>query len=172
MQIKDIILEDDETMTLGDVQILYGDDPKMMKAIQYAYQLPKIKTWDQAIDKASAVMQQQRRRDARKPDKVDREFGTANMKLNQPKGKKADPNAPAKTRGAQLGNQNAFKGGSSIAQGIKKAYTSIRDFGKDGYVSGVKDAMSSGGDLTKAVTDRYTKMARTPNKAPKDTFNS
>jgi len=172
MQIKDIIVEDAETLTLADVQIMYGDDPKMMQAIQTAKLLPKITSWDQAVDKASATMQQQRRRDARdSTPKADREFATAKMKTAQPN-KKADPDAQSKTRGAQLGNQNAFKGGPSIIKGIKQAYSSIKDFGKDGYINAVSDTMDSGKGLSKAVTDRYTKMARKPSQAPKDTFNS
>ena len=172
MQIKDIIVEDAETLTLADVQIMYGDDPKMMQAIQTAKLLPKITSWDQAVDKASATMQQQRRRDARdsKP-KADREFATAKMKPAK-SNKKADPNAQKKTRGAQLGNQNAFKGGPGMMSAIGKTISSIKDFGKDGYVSGVKNAMSSGSDLAKSVSDRYTKLARKPNQSPKDVFNS
>jgi len=154
MQIKDIIVEDAETLTLADVQIMYGDDPKMMQAIQTAKLLPKITSWDQAVDKASATMQQQRRRDARdSTPKADREFATAKMKTAQP-------------------NKNAFKGGPSIIKGIKQAYSSIKDFGKDGYINAVSDTMDSGKGLSKAVTDRYTKMARKPSQAPKDTFNS
>jgi hypothetical protein len=173
MQIKDIITEAGITDPEGwrNVQINYGDDPKMLDQIKRAAMMPKITSWDQAVDKASAMMQQQNRRDRRKTDKPDREFGTANMKLAKPT-KKADPDAPKKTRGAQLGNQNAFKGGPGMMSAIGKTISSIKDFGKDGYVSGVKDAMSSGGDLRKSVSDRYTKLAKKPNQSPKDVFNS
>lgn len=70
---KNYITEED-TMTLADVQVMYGDDPEMMAAIQKAKMLPKIKTWDQAIDKASADM----RRNANKGQQAapDRQFAT------------------------------------------------------------------------------------------------
>tara|TARA_B110000444_G_scaffold242507_1_gene259887 strand:+ start:819 stop:1337 length:519 start_codon:yes stop_codon:yes gene_type:complete len=172
MQIKDIIIEDAETLTLADVQIMYGDDPKMMQAIQTAKLLPKITSWDQAVDKASATMQQQQRRDARNSrPKADREFATAKMNTAKAN-KKADPDAQKKTRGAQVGNQNAFKGGPGIIKGIKQAYNSIKDFGKDGYINAVSDTMDSGKAMSKSVSDRYTKMARKRSQSPKDTFNN
>jgi hypothetical protein len=122
-----------------------------------------------AVDKAVKYYQDNPdQAEKEKNNKPDRKFATANMKLN----KKADPDAPKKTRGAQLGNQNAFKGGPGMMSAIGKTISSIKDFGKDGYVSGVKNAMSSGSDLRKSVSDRYTKMARKPNQAPKDVFNS
>jgi len=70
---KNYITEED-TMTLADVQVMYGDDPEMMAAIQKAKMLPKIKTWDQAIDKASADM----RRNANKGQQAapDRKFAS------------------------------------------------------------------------------------------------
>ena len=86
--------------------------------------------------------------------------------------KKADPDAQKKTRGAQLGNQNAFKGGPGIIKGIKQAYNSIKDFGKDGYINAVSDTMDSGKAMSKSVSDRYTKMARKRSQSPKDTFNN
>ena len=69
---KNYITEED-TMTLADVQVMYGDDPEMMAAIQKAKMLPKIKTWDQAIDKASAEM---RRAGNNQQTKPDRQFAT------------------------------------------------------------------------------------------------
>ena len=66
-------ITEEDTMTLADVQVMYGDDPEMMAAIQKAKMLPKIKTWDQAIDKASAEMRRLGKNTQTKPD---REFAT------------------------------------------------------------------------------------------------
>ena len=66
-------ITEEDTMTLADVQVMYGDDPEMMAAIQKAYMLPKIRTWDQAIDKASAEM---RRLGKKQQSKPDRQFAT------------------------------------------------------------------------------------------------
>ena len=57
MQIKDIITEAGITDPEGwrNVQINYGDDPKMLDQIKRAAMMPKITSWDQAVDKAYDV---------------------------------------------------------------------------------------------------------------------
>jgi hypothetical protein len=55
MKLSDL-LEDGRTWS--DVQQQYSDDPEFLRLVVKAKQLPGIKTWDDAVDKAGRMIQQ------------------------------------------------------------------------------------------------------------------
>ena len=149
---KHYITEED-TMTLADVQVMYGDDPVMMAAITRAKMLPKIQTWDQAIDKASAEMRLKDKKN--KGDKPKRDFATNTMKDFKPSSevRKSD-----RKRGAQLGNQNARKNfGGDIIKGLQRA----KDVMTKGTLGDVGTAASVGSDIASDTFGNLDKIALT-----------
>ena len=144
-----------------DVQLNYGDDPKMLDMIKRAAMMPKITSWDQAVDKASAMMQQQTRRKDGQPGKPNREFAVN-------KRPKRDIPQSDKKRGAQLGNQNARKNfdgtpGINTAKSIGNAIKTIAT----GSAKDVGNAFAAGQDVGKDLFKDLDNIATTKN--PKQT---
>ena len=84
----------EEETSYAQVLKMYATNQKMLKKVQKAKQLAQIQTWDQAIDYAQTM-----------PDSAvsDYELKGPGMKGD------ADRFVAPKTRGAQIGNQNARK---------------------------------------------------------------
>ena len=84
----------EEETSYAQVLKMYATNQKMLKKVQKAKQLAQIQTWDQAIDYAQTM-----------PDSAvsDYELKGPSMKGD------ADIFVAPKTRGAQIGNQNARK---------------------------------------------------------------
>ena len=55
MKISDIVeSQDKDPLSLGDVNQMFSDNPELVDYIRKAYNLPKVKTWGDAVDVGSA----------------------------------------------------------------------------------------------------------------------
>lgn len=145
-----------------DVQLNYGDDPKMLDMIKRAAMMPKITSWDQAVDKASAMMQQQTRQKSGKQGAPKRDFAIntrdGDNALRPGSEVRKDQQQADRKRGAQLGNQNARKNsGGDILKGLNR----VKDVMTKGTLGDVGTAASVGSDIAKDAFTGLDNIAQT-----------
>ena len=155
-------ITEEDTMTLADVQVMYGDDPEMMAAIQKAKMLPKIKTWDQAIDKASAEMRRLGNKQQAKPDRKFASNSRAQGWDDETHGhlRKAKAKAAAKA-------QKPMGGDGEVGELDKAANTLMKSVGdaantiRHGSMGDVFTARDRGRHVGKDSMDMWNVLAKT-----------
>ena len=158
---KNYITEED-TMTLADVQVMYGDDPEMMAAIQKAKMLPKIKTWDQAIDKASAEMRRLGNKQQAKPDRKfasnSRAQGWDDETHGHLRKQRAKQAAKAKTPISTDGEAGEITGAlGKLGKSVGDAISTIRH----GSIGDVGTAVNRGRNVGKDAMSTWNVAAKT-----------